>query len=91
MERRGDDMTSSLELLATMKRSLALHESHRENILDLLARGVGQPYTLRQSPRMARDQRRVFVTVKLGLVVVSLFLIAAVVGLGAGTRVTMTP
>ena len=30
---------------------------------------------------MARDQRRVFVTVQLGLVVVSLFLIGAVVGM----------
>jgi hypothetical protein len=30
---------------------------------------------------MARDQRRVFVTVQLGLVVVSLFLIAAVAGM----------
>ena len=30
---------------------------------------------------MARDQRRVFVTVQLGQVVVSLFLIAAVAGM----------
>jgi len=38
MERRGDDTTSSVEHLVTMKRSLALHESHRENILEALGR-----------------------------------------------------
>jgi hypothetical protein len=41
MERRGDDTTSSRELLATMKQSLAAHEAHRESILDSLARSVG--------------------------------------------------
>jgi hypothetical protein len=34
MECRGDDTMSSCELLATMRQSLALHKSHRENIID---------------------------------------------------------
>jgi hypothetical protein len=38
MERRGDDTTSSRELLK-MRESLAAHEAHRENILELLGRG----------------------------------------------------
>ena len=37
MERRGDDTMFSRKLLATMKGSLAVHESHRENIPDLLS------------------------------------------------------
>jgi len=37
MERRGEDTSFSRTLLETMRRSLAMHESHRENILDLLA------------------------------------------------------
>jgi hypothetical protein len=41
MVRRGEDTKSSRELLATMKESLAVHEAHRENILDLLARDAG--------------------------------------------------
>jgi hypothetical protein len=41
MARRGEDTKSSRELLATMKQSLAAHEAHRENILDLLARCIG--------------------------------------------------
>ena len=50
MERRGLDTTSSRELLATMKRSLALHESYRENILDLLARLGPTVHGVKRSP-----------------------------------------
>jgi hypothetical protein len=38
MERRGEDTTSSSDLLATMKQSLAAHEAHRESILESLSR-----------------------------------------------------
>jgi hypothetical protein len=41
MERRGEDTTFFRGLLAEMRRSLAVPETHHENILELIARRVG--------------------------------------------------
>jgi len=40
---------------------------------------LGQRFTHKEIPGLAREQRRVFITVQLGLVVISALVIAAVV------------